>query len=219
MPTDFLQSSYETTANNRSRLDSFVVMPDGQVVEPLTLLGLQNVENKVLDNSILSVVSGSFNPIHEAHKAIYDCIKPMHGNSKKVIPVFEISIHRVHKEPLSFEELKIRLKQFEWYAPVWVTNASLFFEKAGLVCQWIRPSFHIGIDTATRIVEHHGVSGVQGIAADFVVHKRHINGKVFGLQDLIGLYGSSPNNMEEAPIQIDKTFLNVSSTGIRNCSK
>lgn len=214
-----LQSFYEATASNRSRLDSFVVMPDGQIGEPLHILGLPNIGHRGMDNGIFAVVPGSFNPLHDAHKAIYNCIKPIYGEHRKIVPVFEISIHRIDKEPLSFEELKNRLKQFEYYAPVWVTNASFFFEKAGLVSQWIHPCFQIGFDTAKRLVEHHGVSGVQGIAANFVVHKRHMGDKVFGLNDLVEMYGALPKNMEEPSNSIDQSLLTISSTSLRNGTK
>ena len=216
MMPSFLEAMYEITARDRGRLDSFVVMPDGKIGEPLSTLGLPNIGHRGMGGGIFAVVPGSFNPLHDAHKAIYEATSAYIGIHKpeKIVRVFELSIHRIDKEPLSLEELKVRLKQFEGYAPVWVTNASFFFEKAGLVSQWIRPCFQIGFDTALRLVQHHGVAGVQGINASFVVHHRKINGVIKTLEDIHKEFFAIPKNMSSSTA-LPESITGISSTEIR----
>lgn len=212
MSPSFLETMYELTARNRGSLNSFVVMPDGQVGESLSTLDLPNLGHRGMGNGVFAVIPGSFNPLHDAHKAIYDAA--VYGLGRTTVRVFELSIHRIDKEPLSLEELKTRLKQFEGYAPVWVTNASLFLEKAGLVSRWIKPCFQIGIDTAIRLVQHHGVYGVQGINANFVVHRRKVNGEIKTLEDIRKEYHMIPENME-SPFELPESVSEISSTAIR----
>jgi len=229
MSYDTLESFYEVIASSRSRLDSFVVLPDGSVKNPLSYFDLPNMGHRGMNNGIFAVVPGSFNPLHDAHKFIYDKIyDTIHPNTslkgishlvKPITKVFEISINRLEKPYLSLEELRARLEQFKSYAPVWVTNASFFFEKAGLVSYWIRPTFFIGFDTAQRLVDHHGIAGVQGIQADFIVSKRYTGGQVCSLETIQNMYYATPKNMFDSSLPIDDSLLRLSSTAIRNGTK
>ena len=54
------------------------------------------------------------------------------------------------KPPLADEEVRRRLTQFVWRAPVWLTRAPTYTEKAELFPDCV---FVIGADTATRIVQ------------------------------------------------------------------
>lgn len=203
---------------SRSRLHSFVIMPDGQIGEPLSMLDLPNMGHRGMNHGIFAVVPGSFNPLHIAHRRIFDGVTKLYSAHKKVVPVFELSINRKDKEPLTFEDLLRRLEQFEWYAPVWVTNALYFFEKTGLVSQWIRPCFQVGYDTADRLLNDHGVLGVSGMNANFVVYPRMIDGSVCDINSLTNKYGYLPHNMEAGP-KLSEEEMSISSTALRNSGK
>jgi hypothetical protein len=193
-------------------------MPDGQIGEPLSMLDLPNMGHRGMNHGIFAVVPGSFNQLHIAHRRIFDGVTKLYSTHKKVVPVFELSINRKDKEPLTFEDLLRRLEQFKWYAPVWVTNALYFLEKTGLVSEWIRPRFQVGYDTADRLLNDHGVLGVNGMNADFVVYPRMIDGSVCDMDSLTNKYGFLPHNMEAGP-KLSKEEMSASSTAIRNGGK
>jgi hypothetical protein len=92
------------------------------------------------------VLPGSFNPIHAGHWGLADVAERLTGNPA----AFEISITNVDKPPLAPEELSHRLAQFAWRAPVWLTQAPTFAEKAAL---FPGATFVVGGDTAERIVD------------------------------------------------------------------
>lgn len=210
-----LKNHYEATVGNRSRLHSFVVMPNGNITQLLSDFYLPDMGTKGLNNGKFCVVPGSFNPLHIVHRKIFDNINTLYPYSKRIVSVFEISINRKDKGFLSFEDLLHRLEQFEGYAPVWVTNALFFFEKTGLVSQWIRPCFQVGYDTADRLLNDHGILGVSGMAADFVVYPRIINGSVCDMESLSNKYGFIPHNMKKGP-QLSEEEMAISSSIIRN---
>jgi hypothetical protein len=70
---------------------------------------------------------------------------------------FELSVENVDKPPLSAEEVARRLAQFTWRAPVWLTRAPTFEQKARLFPGAV---FVVGVDTAVRLVakEYYGDS-------------------------------------------------------------
>ena len=63
--------------------------------------------------------------------------------------VFELSITNVDKPALEREEIRRRLEQFVGWAPVWLTRAPRFVDKARLFPGNV---FAVGADTAARIV-------------------------------------------------------------------
>jgi hypothetical protein len=193
-------------------------MPDGQIGDPLSLLDLPNMGHRGTNKGVFAVVPGSFNPLHIAHRKIFDGVTKLYSAHKRVVTVFELSINRKDKEHLTFGDLLNRLEQFEWYAPVWVTNALFFFEKTGLVSQWIRPCFQVGYDTADRLLNDHGVLGVSGMEASFVVYPRMIGGSVCDMETLTNKYGFLPHNMEAGP-KLSEEEMSASSTAIRNGAK
>jgi hypothetical protein len=111
-------------------LDRVTVQPDGQVL-------LSAPQPSVL-------FPGSFNPMHEGHQLLARIAEELRQQ-----PVaFEISVTNVDKPPLAGETVRERLAQFAWKAPVELTRAPTFVEKARL---FPRTTFVVGADTAERL--------------------------------------------------------------------
>lgn len=131
-------------------------------------------ENILLEQkSTIHVYAGSFNPIHDMHRLIFECLKGY--AEKEAICAYEISVNRKQKEFLPFDELYKRLRQFNKNEPVIVTKEDSFVKKTGAICGgdvFKRVVFHIGYDTSMRLIEDDTFNGVQGINARFVVYPR-----------------------------------------------
>ena len=187
---------------------SFVVAPTGDIVDWEDYPGLVGV-GQAQAEVCLHVVPGSFNPLHVAHKEIRD-----HISWPSVMTFYEISIVRVDKEMVSFDELQERLGQFKNYAPVVVTRAARFVEKIGTLLQHAKLLvFHVGIDTVTRMRDDYGTIGIQGLAATFVVHDRVVNGTLRSLST--SFVGDTPFNCVPSPAVRSAETLAMSSSKIR----
>jgi hypothetical protein len=92
------------------------------------------------------VLPGSFNPVHEAHLRLAETAAAM----EKVEAAFELSLVNVEKPAVSDEDLRRRIAQFVWRAPIWLTRAPTFLEKARL---FPGATLVVGADTACRIVD------------------------------------------------------------------
>ena len=92
-----------------------------------------------------ALLAGSFNPLHEGHEALAQAAFEILGTQV----VFEISVVNVDKPPLTEEEVRRRLSQFQGKAPVVLTRAETYHKKAALFpgC-----TFVVGWDTAVRLV-------------------------------------------------------------------
>src|SRR3989440_5355815 len=87
---------------------------------------------------------GSFNPMHEGHVSLAQAAEELRQQ-----PVaFELSVTNVDKPPLAGETVRQRLAQFAWRAPVEITRAPTFVEKARL---FPGTTFVVGADTAERL--------------------------------------------------------------------
>ena len=115
----------------RGELSRIRVAPDGQHSANAPLARL--------------LLPGSFNPVHEGHWRLAAVAEKLTG----LPAAFELSVTNVDKPPLSIEEVERRLQAFGWRAPVWLTRAPNFTEKAALFPGTI---FVVGADTAARIV-------------------------------------------------------------------
>jgi hypothetical protein len=91
------------------------------------------------------LVPGAFNPVHEGHWSLAAAAARCAGKPA----AFELCVANVDKPPLGTAAVCHRLRQFAWRAPVWVTRAPRFVEKARLFLGTI---FAVGADTAARIL-------------------------------------------------------------------
>jgi hypothetical protein len=92
------------------------------------------------------LLPGSFNPIHDGH-----CQLALTASRRASSPAaFELSVLNADKPPLTGEEVRRRLAQFAWQAPVWLTRAPTFADKAPLFPGAL---FVVGVDTAARILQ------------------------------------------------------------------
>ncbi len=96
--------------------------------------------------SEVALFSGSFNPLHAGHRQLAGT-----AAAKLGCPVhFELPLVNADKAPLTIAETQRRLAQFAGLAPVFLTRAPLFSQKARL---FPRSVFVIGADTAARLLE------------------------------------------------------------------
>jgi hypothetical protein len=91
------------------------------------------------------LLPGAFNPIHEGHRGMRAAAARLAGGPA----AYELSVANVDKPDLTAEEVRRRVAQFTWHAPVCLTRAPRFAEKAAL---FPGAAFAVGADTAARIV-------------------------------------------------------------------
>jgi hypothetical protein len=135
------------------------------------------------------LLPGAFNPVHEGHRLLAATASRLTGAAV----AFELSVVNVDKPPLPAEEVRRRLWQFQWRAPVWLTRAPTFVEKAR---RFPNVVFVVGADTAERIVAPRYYQGCEALMAEalatirargcrFLVAGRcDATGKFVGLDDL-----------------------------------
>jgi hypothetical protein len=92
------------------------------------------------------LVPGAFNPLHSGHWALAALAERLAA----MPAAFELSRANVDKAELSPAEVRSRLRQFAGHAPVWLTRAPRFVDKARLFPGAI---FAVGADTAQRLAD------------------------------------------------------------------
>lgn len=159
----------------------------------------------------IHLLPGSFNPIHAAHEALFRQMLVHHGD--RAYCAYEMSMERIDKEFLEFEELESRLYQFIGNGPVFINRWPYFMQKAGILRQW-NLTFHVGIDTAIRLVEAHGIAGIQGVRAEFVIYERQWENRVQGLDSCMVFTNRTPTNFSAGNTP-EQSLTGLSSTAIR----
>jgi nicotinic acid mononucleotide adenylyltransferase len=91
-------------------------------------------------------LSGAFNPLHDGHRGLADVAGRLLG----LAVAFELSVANVDKPPLAEAEVRRRLAPFVEQAPVWLSRAPRFVDKAALFPGAV---FVVGADTALRLVD------------------------------------------------------------------
>jgi hypothetical protein len=113
------------------------------------------------------LLPGSFNPIHDGHRRLLETASRLTGPSV----AFELTVVNADKPPLAYEEVRRRSTQFAWHAPLWLTRAPTFAEKARLFPGAL---FVVGSDTAARILEARFYGGEEtGLSAAMAQLREH----------------------------------------------
>lgn len=109
-----------------------LVHPDGALLEGAPLSGR-------------ALLPGSFNPLHDGHRKLAAVARERLGREV----VFELSLLNADKPPIALAEARCRALQFAGRAPLLLTRAPHFAEKA---CLFPESVFVMGADTAARLV-------------------------------------------------------------------
>jgi len=136
------------------------------------------------------------------HESLYNAVKNPHK-------FFEMAISRYNKFSMNLEEMEKRLEQFTGKAPVILMKYPLFIQKAGILHKW-NVCFHIGIDTAIRLLEKSSPIEIQGMRARFIVYDRQMGEDILSLKDL----PFKPRNFEQG-LSLPDCAVGLSSTQIR----
>lgn len=102
-----------------------------------------------------ALLSGSFNPLHHGHTGLAAVAALRLGARVE----FELSVRNADKPELARGEVERRVRQFAGVAPVWVTRAAAFEQKADL---FPGAAFVLGWDTAVRVVDPRYYGGEAG---------------------------------------------------------
>jgi nicotinic acid mononucleotide adenylyltransferase len=163
------------------------------------------------------LLPGSFNPVHHGHWGLARAAADLLGQAV----AFEISLVNVDKLPLDEAEVRRRLAAFRGQAPVWLTRAARFTEKAAL---FPGTTFVVGADTARRLVDprYHdddparlraALERLAELDTRFLVAARRSGDAVLALDDL-----SIPAEHRGRFAEIPGFRLDISSTEIRQAA-
>ena len=138
-----LASGESVTTQESAHADPIRLLLSGEVkwvtVHPDGSMGAE-------DEPPAALLPGSFNPLHQGHVELASAAVQTLG-----VPVsYELSVVNVDKPPLSSDEIRRRVAQFQSVGTVVLTGAETFHRKAQLFpgC-----GFVVGWDTAARLIE------------------------------------------------------------------
>lgn len=164
----------------------------------------------------LAFLSGSFNPLHEGHRQMVEVASEI--LQRQVY--FELPLINADKAPLDVAETRRRIAQFAGYAPVILSRAPLFSQKAEFFPHCV---FVIGADTAERLVQlrfynhsradmHAAFHHLRAAGCRFLVAGRVKDGRFFSLHDI-----EIPERYRTLfePIPEEQFRIDISSTEIR----
>jgi hypothetical protein len=165
----------------------------------------------------VALLSGAFNPLHPGHRQL---ARVAAAKLQQGI-YFELPLVNADKAPLiELTEVRRRLNQFAGYAPVVLTRAPLFSQKAQLFPGAV---FILGVDTVARLVQPRFYDGdpaemrasfetIRQAGCRFLVAGRHVGDRFLTLADvdLPGEYRHLFEQIPEGDFRAD-----ISSTAIR----
>jgi nicotinic acid mononucleotide adenylyltransferase len=164
------------------------------------------------------LLPGSFNPLHEGHCRL----AAVAANLVNRPAALELTVINADKPPLADEEVRRRLEQFTWRAPLWLTRAPTFTEKALLFPGAV---FVVGADTAERIVQPRFYGSEERMAAALTAFREQgCRFLVAGRVDAAGAF----RGLDDIPIPpawrdlfaaipADTFRMDISSTALRAC--
>ena len=133
------------------------------------------------------IFPGSFNPLHEGHIRMRDLAEKKTGMQT----TFEICAKNADKPPLTFQEIKRTLDQFDENDSWVMTSAGRFSEKAEMFPNSV---FIIGADTLLRVFDEKFYSSNKDMKEHverfndhnihFLVFGRKVNDKFISLEDI-----------------------------------
>lgn len=140
-----------------------------------------------IDEPPAGILSGSFNPLHEGHRALKEAAEEwLRG------PVqFELTLRNADKPPLDFITIARRVRQISPHS-VALSGAATFVEKSTVFPD---TTFVVGIDTAMRIVDRRfyqnredrmraSLERIRKAGCRFLVAARKVDNRVLTLTDL-----------------------------------
>lgn len=203
--TESLEESFEAVAG----LEQL-----GQGATPYLVIDKDGGVRPVNNLSDVALLSGSFNPLHEGHRTLAKV-----ASERLDKPVyFELPLVNADKAPITLAEARRRALQFAGFAPVILSRAPLFSDKAAY---FPNSTFVLGADTAARLVsprfyKDKGVASaletLKKQGAQFLVAGRSSKGdfKTLGDLDIPDAYRTMFVELPETAFHMD-----ISSTELR----